>query len=163
MKEINAKEINQNLIKMIGDDWFLLGACKGEDSNVMTASWGMMGYLWNKEVVNVYVRPTRHTYEFMEDTDTFSCSFFDESYRQQLRLCGTKSGRDLDKIQACNFTMTKVDNTPVFEEASLTIICRKIAVYDLDPNQFIDESIDKHYNHDYHRVYTGEIIKVLTK
>lgn len=163
MKEINASEISKNMIQMIKKDWMLVGA--GEDKfNMMTASWGMIGHLWNKDVMNVYIRPQRYTYEFMETNDTFSCSFFDDSYRDALKLCGSKSGRDIDKAEACGFTTNFIEHVPVFDQAVCTIICRKIAVYDIDPSQFIDASIDKNYPlKDYHRVYTGEIIKVLVK
>lgn len=163
MEEIQAKQIDKNFIRMISEDWFLVGACKEGTHNMMCASWGMIGHLWNKNVMNVYIRPTRYTYEFIEESDTFSCSFFDESYRKELTFCGTKSGREFNKSETCHFTTTIVDNTPVFDQASYTIICRKIAQYDLDPSQFIDNSIDKHYKNDYHRVYIGEIIKVLKK
>ncbi|MGN1343921.1 MAG: flavin reductase family protein, partial [Traorella sp.] len=142
MKEIKASELNENVIKMIKEDWMLIGAKNNDTYNMMTASWGMMGCLWNKEVINVYVRPTRYTYQFMENSDTFSCSFFDESYRQQLVLCGKKTGRDIDKAKECHFTTNFIENAPVFNEAKLTIICRKIAVYDLQPSQFIDKSIE---------------------
>ena len=161
MKEINIKDVKENLVKMIAHDWFLIGAKNKDSSNMMTASWGMIGNLWNKEVVNVYVRPTRYTYEFMESSDTFSCSFFDGSYRKELSLCGTKSGRDINKVKECHFDEIFIENAPVYKQAKCTIICRKIATYDLHPNQFIDESIEKHYQNDYHRVYTGEILKVL--
>ena len=161
MKEIKVRDIQENFVKLIANDWLLIGAKKENETNMMTASWGMIGNLWNKEVINVYVRPQRYTYEFMENADTFSCSFFDESYRDQLNLCGTKSGRDIDKVKECNFDLEIIENAPVYQQAKLTFICRKIAVYDLDPTQFKDESINKHYKNDYHRVYTGEIIKVL--
>ena len=163
MKEIKATEISENMIQMIKDDWMLIGA--GDNRfNMMTASWGMFGNLWNKPVMNVYVRPQRYTYEFMENHDTFSCSFFDEGYREALRLCGTRSGRDIDKAKECGLNVSFVENAPIFEQAKCTVICRKIAVYDLDPSQFLDERIDENYpKKDYHRVYTGEIIKVLVK
>ena len=157
---MKAKEIEKNFIDMIANDWFLVGACKDGTYNMMTASWGQIGNLWNKEVMSVYIRPTRYTYEFMENSDTFSCSFFDNN-RKELSLLGTKSGREIDKTSI--FHTTFIENTPVFDQANTTIICRKIAQYDLDSSQFIDSSIDKHYNNDYHRVYIGEIIKVIKK
>ncbi len=157
---MKAKEIEKNLIDMIANDWFLIGACKDDTYNMMTASWGQIGNLWNKEVMSVYVRPTRYTYEFMENSDTFSCSFFEDK-RKELSLLGTNSGRNIDKTSI--FHTTFIENTPVFEEASLTLICKKIAQYDLNSSQFIDPTIDKHYKNDYHRVYIGEIIEIIKK
>ena len=162
MKEINIKDVNENFIKMIGDDWYLIGAINDASSNMMCASWGMIGNLWNKPVMNVYVRPSRYTYEFIEKAETFSCSFFDESYRKELTFCGRNSGRNLDKAKECAFDCETIENAPVFNQAKLTIICRKIASYDIHSSQFIDKSIQNNYkNNDYHRVYTGEILKVL--
>ncbi len=162
MREINIKEVKENFVKLIADDWFLIGAKKDDKTNMMTASWGMIGNLWNKPVMNVYVRPSRYTYEFIDNADTFSCSFFDESYKKQLTFCGRNSGRDINKVKECNFNEEIIENAPVYKQAKLTIICRKIAKYDLNPEQFIDETIQVNYkNNDYHRVYTGEILKVL--
>ena len=162
MKEINIKDVNENFIKMIADDWYLIGAQYNGSNNMMCASWGMIGNLWNKAVMNVYVRPSRYTYELIEKAETFSCSFFDESYKKELTFCGRNSGRDVDKIKKCHFNYETIENTPVFKQAKLTIICRKIASYDIHPDQFIDQSILTNYkNNDVHRVYTGEILKVL--
>lgn len=160
MKEIKVTEIEKNLVELIKNDWMLIGAGHTE-FNMMTASWGMIGNLWNKPVINVYVRPTRFTYEFMENNDTFSCSFFNEEYRDALKLCGTQSGRDINKAEACGFETSFMENAPLFKQAKLTLICKKISVYDINPSQFINSTIDSHYKNDYHRVYTGEILKVL--
>ena len=161
MKEINIKDVKENLVKLIADDWFLIGAKKSDSINMMTASWGMIGNLWNKPTMNVYVRPSRYTYEFIDNADTFSCSFFDESYKKELTYCGRNSGRNVDKIKECHFDCETIENAPVYKQAKLTIICRKIASYDLHPNQFKDETILNNYKKDdFHRVYTGEILKV---
>ena len=66
MKKIEPKEIDKNVIRLIGEDWMLVAAGNREKFNMMTASWGSMGYLWNKPVVMVFVRPQRYTFEFSE-------------------------------------------------------------------------------------------------
>lgn len=164
MKEISPFEIQENLIQLIAKDWMLVTCGNKDKMNMMTASWGSVGYLWNRPIVHTVIRPQRYTYEFMEKEETFSLCFFDEEYRQALSLCGCKSGRDMDKVAASNLTVSYLDNTPYFNEAKLVLICRKIAVYDIEPSQFIDESIDKNYpKKDYHRNYTGEILHVYSK
>ena len=157
---MKIKEIEKNLVEMIANDWFLIGACKDDTYNMMCASWGQIGHLWNKEVISIYVRPTRYTYEFLEKSDTFSCSFF-ENHKKELKLIGSKSGKEIDKTNI--FHANIIEKTPVFEEASMTLVCKKISQYDLDSTQFIDKDIDKHYKNDYHRVYIGEIIDVIKK
>ena len=131
--------------------------------NTMTASWGCAGILWNKPVAVCFIRPQRYTYEFTEREEYYSLCFFGEEYRDALRLCGTVSGRDRDKIAEAGLTLRYDAEAPYFDEAETVMICRKIAAQDMDPAGFIDTSVEKHYNNDYHRIYTGEIIKVLRR
>jgi len=100
LHKIDPREINQNPFTLIDDDWFLLSAGNLSTFNTMTASWGGMGILWNKPVVFCFVRPQRYTYKFMESNDLFTMSFFDESYRKALSLCGKVSGRQTRQNQS---------------------------------------------------------------
>lgn len=164
MKQLDPKSISRNVFSAIGDDWMLITAGDRDRSNTMTASWGGMGVLWGKNVVTVYVRPQRYTYEFMEKSDCFTIAFFDESHRDALKLCGSKSGREVDKAEACGFTLAYGSGgAPYFQEAKLVIVCKKLYFDDIDPAHFLDEGIDaKNYpNKDYHRMYIGEIVEVL--
>ena len=164
MKEIKLFELSQNIVEMIAHQWMLITAGDEKKVNTMTASWGMMGYVWNKPVVNVYVRPQRYTYQFMESQEGFSLCFFDEELKDVLKYCGSHSGKDEDKIAHCQLSTAYQDGIPYFKEASTVILCRKIAVSDLKSEQFLDEEIEKNYpNKDYHRVYTGEVMKVMVK
>ena len=52
---------------------------------------------------------------------------------------------------------------PYFEQAELVIVCKKIYKQDIDPKCFLDPTIEKNYNGDYHRMYVGQIEKVLKK
>lgn len=159
--DVTPAELGGNPFHRIGKDWMLITAGNGADANTMTASWGGVGVLWNKPVVFAFVRPTRYTYEFLEREDTFSLSFFpDESTRQALTLCGRVSGRDTDKITEAGLTLRADAEAPYFDEADTVLVCRKIAVQDIDPKGFLDNSIHGHYADDYHRVYIGEILRV---
>jgi len=75
--EIKPDKISDNVFKLIGDDWMLITAGKLDDFNTMTASWGGMGILWHKPVVYCFVRPQRHTFQFMEKYKDFTLTFFD--------------------------------------------------------------------------------------
>ncbi|MBE6774016.1 MAG: flavin reductase family protein [Ruminococcaceae bacterium] len=164
MKEINVREIKENAVKMISDDWMLVTA--GDDSgfNTMTASWGGIGELWAKDVVFVFIRPQRYTLEFIEKNDVFSLSFFGGDYKKELTFCGRNSGRDVDKMKETNFTPVFSDGTTYFEEAETVLICKKLAVTEITPDSFIDKDIDKNYaNKDYHKVFIAEIVKTLKK
>ncbi len=143
--------------------WFLLtaGDFSRGDFNTMTVSWGSFGTIWNLPFAQVVVRPTRYTHGFMERFDSFTLSSFPERYREAVRLLGTKSGRDGDKIAESGLTPTASLQVaaPCFAEADLVVECRKIYWGDLDPGHFLDPAIEEHYPaRDYHRFYFGEIL-----
>ena len=158
----DLNRIDENVFKLIGSDWMLLAAGTEKSFNMMTASWGGMGVLWNKPVTYIFVRPTRYTYEFIEKNEVYSISFFEEKCRKALTLCGTKSGRDIDKVKESGLTPVISDTGIVhFGEAKLVLECRKLYYQDIDPANFLDPAINKMYNNDYHRMYIGEIIRII--
>lgn len=161
-KEINIRELKDNFVKMISNDWALLTAGKSDDFNTMTVSWGGIGELWNKDVCFVFVRPQRYTYEFMEKNDYFSLSFFGGEYKKELGVCGSKSGRDIDKMAETGFIPVDLGEATGFEQAKVNVVLKKLAYQDMKPDGFVDESIMKNYaNNDFHRAYVGEIVKVV--
>ena len=163
-KEITPQQLADNPFQLIGKDWMLISAQHDGGANTMTASWGGLGVLWNRPVATIYIRPHRHTYGFVEAADTFSLCFFDQSYRDKLAYCGRVSGRDEDKIAHCGFETLVVEGAPVFTQARLALVCKKIYTHDIDPARFLDNTIEENYPlKDYHRMYIGQIIKVLTK
>jgi len=164
-EQIDPVSIQDNPFKLIGKDWMLVTSGNMDKFNTMTASWGGLGILWNKKVCFVFIRPTRYTYEFMEQNDNFTLSFFSEDYRKALSFCGTHSGRDVDKVAATGLTpVSGSQNTVYFEEAKLVLECKKLYYQDIDPANFLDQNIEKNYaERDYHRVYVGEIIGCYVK
>lgn len=145
--------------------WLVLtaGDRASGDFNAMTVSWGAAGFLWEKPFAQVVVRPTRHTYGFMERHPTFTLCAFPERHREALALLGSRSGRDCDKISLSGLTpeASSVVAAPCFAEAELVLECRKMYWHDFDPGRFLDPSISAHYPlKDYHRVYYGEIVAV---
>jgi len=163
LQPIDVLDLNESTFKLIANDWFLLTAGPKDKFNTMTASWGGFGELWNKKVCFVFVRPQRYTYGFMESNDSFSLSFFDESYRATLKLAGTKSGRDIDKMNGLGLTPIVGQSGAVhFGEARLVLDCRKVHFQDLDPSNFLDQAINDCYpKNDYHRRYIGEVVRAL--
>ena len=164
MNKINPKEIKENIISLFDDNWSLITAGDEKGYNTMTASWGGIGELWNKDVCFIFIRPQRYTYEFVEKNDLFTVSFYGKEYKKALSFCGTKSGRDYDKAKETGLTPLFIDGTVSFEEGKLTLVCRKIAVQDMKPDGFVDKTIDNNYKDgDYHRIYVGEIIACYEK
>lgn len=164
--EIIPQDITDNPFKAIGRDWMLITAGNLNSYNTMTASWGGLGVLWGKNVAFCVIRPTRHTYGFIEKADTFTLSFFDDEFKKALSFCGSHSGRDIDKAKETGLTAAETDNGSVyFSEARLVLECRKLYFDDIDPENFIDPNINaaNYSEKDYHRMYVGEIVKVLSK
>lgn len=164
-EKIDPKALDQNVFSLIGDQWMLITAGNQDQCNTMTASWGGLGVLWGKPVATVYIRPQRYTLEFVEREDTFTLCFFGEQYRKALALCGSKSGRDVDKVKECGFTVATAEGAPYFEEADLVLVCKKAYWQDMDPTHFLDGEIDSKWypEKDYHRIFIGEIVEVLRK
>ena len=162
--QVGPAEIKENLIRLIAADWMLVTAGTPEKFNTMTANWGGTGYLWNKNVVFVFVRPERYTYGFIESTEGFTLTFFDEKYRDALNLCGAKSGRDCDKVKETGLTphFTAL-GYPAFTEARLVMECRKLYADQLTREAFIDsEPLKTHYSTKggMHKLYVAEIERV---
>ena len=164
-KELNLNEIEKiNPFNLIGNDWMLITSGNEENFNTMTASWGGLGVLWNKKVAFSFVRPQRYTFEFMEENELFTLSFFDAKHKDALRLCGRKSGRDCDKVKEAGLTPFFEDNTHCFEEAKMVLVCKKIYSQFISPECMIDKSLEKNYeNKDYHKMFIGEILKCLVR
>ena len=101
MKQIEASEFKENIFETIGKEWMLVTGGTKEDFNMMTASWGGIGWLWNKPVAFIFVRPERYTYEFLKKNRKLSLSFLgkEEEARKIYSFCGSKSGRELDKVK----------------------------------------------------------------
>lgn len=166
LHSVEVKTLTPEIFRMFQVNTALLTAGDEKHLNTMTIGWGQLGTLWNLPVCTVYVRPERYTYEFMEAQDTFSVSVLPDSARDIARLCGTRSGREVDKVSACNLTVCRgAGNTPFFEEAELVLVCRKLYWQDIDPAHFLDPETDgKWYpEKDYHRMYIGKIVEAYRK
>jgi len=164
-KEIKPEELNKSPFKLIGSDWMLITAEKDGKVNTMTASWGGLGVLWGKNVAYIVLRPQRYTKEFVDNSETFSLTFFDDSYKKKLSYLGSVSGRDEDKIGKSGLTVVHDNNTPYFEEGNLIILCKKLYAQSLKPECFIADELDSMWypQKDYHTLYVAEVTKILVK
>jgi flavin reductase (DIM6/NTAB) family NADH-FMN oxidoreductase RutF len=163
MKLADPYNIRENVFSLLDKDWMLITAGQNGKFNTMTASWGGFGILWNQPVAFIFVRPVRFTYEFLNEFDTFTLSFFKEGYRKALNYCGAHSGRDVDKMARTGLVPVTTESGNVyFEGARLVFECRKLYYQDINPENFLDTSIEKNYpKKDYHRIFIGKIEKCL--
>jgi flavin reductase (DIM6/NTAB) family NADH-FMN oxidoreductase RutF len=165
LRAIEPKEISNNVFSLIGEQWMLITAGSGARCNTMTASWGGLGVLWGAPMATAYVRPQRYTREFLDREAYFTLTFFGEEYREKLALCGSKSGRDTDKVKQCGFTVKRAAcGAPYFEEAELVLVCRKRYTQAMDPDAIPQDAKEKWYpQRDYHIIYFGEIVEAYAK
>ena len=164
LEEIKFSELNENLAISLKNDWALVTAGNDEKYNTMTVSWGAFGELWGEDTATVYIRPQRYTEEFMNANDYFTICIFPSEMRQQIHsVCGSKSGRDVDKAKECGLTVDFSEKAPFFDEAELVLVCRKMSKAVFNPDDFIDETVDSQWypDKDYHYVYYGAVEKVL--
>ena len=164
-KPVKANELPDNIFDLLTKDWALVAAGNKDSYNMMTASWGGFGCLWNKNVCFLFIRKSRYTYEFIENNEMLTLSFFDEDFRDVLTLCGKKSGRDVDKMKDVPLTPFCFEEGSVaFEEAKLVMNCRKLSGADMRSFDFIDKSVLKFYeDDDYHKLYICEMKDILVK
>ena len=165
-KEISAYELKNNPFQLIGKDWGLVTVNSGEKVNMMTVSWGGVGIMWNQPVAYTFIRPQRYTFDYLEKDEFFSISFLPEEYRKVLSLCGSKSGRDIDKVKETGLTVENDEKAPYFKEAKIVLICRKMYGQNLNKESVVDKTVFSSYNadsSDYHKMYISKIEKVLVK
>ena len=161
--EISIKSVKKNLVEAIADEWMLITAGDKDGYNMMTASWGFLGEMWGADTAMVVVRPQRYTMEFIEKNDYFTISFYGEN-KDIHKICGTMSGRDVDKTSLTGLTPVLLHNSVFFREANLVLVCKKQYIGDMNEDNFIDKEPLKWYeNKDYHKMIFGKIEKVLVK
>lgn len=152
--------MNINPFDKFNKEWALVTAGDKNSFNSMTISWGSMGTLWHKDIITIYVRPDRYTFEFLNNSDTFTISFYDEKYRDILTMFGRCSGRDIDKVERSGFNPVFMDDGITYKEANETIVLKKIYMQQLNKDLF-SEDILGCYKDDgpAHYMIIGEVIR----
>lgn len=168
MKEISVSELKDNMFDAIGSEWMLVTAGSEESFNTMTASWGGTGILWGKPVAFIFIRPERYTFEFIEKGEMLTLSFLGKENKSIHSVCGSQSGRNVDKIAATGLNpfFTKEGNVG-YEQARLVLECRKLYADMIDPDKFIDKTLVNRWygasHGGFHKMYVVEIEHVWVK
>ncbi len=164
-KQIAPDQIPGNIIKMLSEDWMLITAGNDAGFNMMTASWGGLGYLLGKPVAFCFINPARYTYQLMEKNDTFTLTFYTEAYRKALEYCGSTSGKDTDKVKGSGLTpITTPEGSKAFGEAWMIIECRKLISQSLSTESISNEKVREEWlGKQVNKMYAGEIINVWIK
>ncbi len=161
-KTVEPRSIKDNLIKCFADEWALITAGNSSGYNMMTASWGFAGEMWGADSLAVVVRPQRYTMEFLEKSDYFTVSFYGNN-KAIHKICGNKSGRDVNKTLETGLTPVAGEKYVYFKEARMVLVVKKQFVQPLSENNFTDKTIiDRWYpEKDFHNLIIGKIEKVL--
>lgn len=158
-----SEELKLDVFTQFDKKWALVTAGTVDKYNTMTISWGGLGTLWSKPVATVYVKPVRNTWNYLNDNDYFTVSFYPEECRKDLLTLGTKSGRDCDKVAETELKAVACDNNTVtFDKAEITIVCKKIYWQDMKRDMMPEDVVKTYYEtEEPHRMYVGEVIKVI--
>ena len=162
---IDPMTLDKNWFEGLHSEWALLSAGKPENFNTMVIGWGMFGPMWGIPVCEVVVRPQRYTFEFIEREETYSVAFFGNGYRKELGICGSKSGRDIDKMKETGFTPIFEDGGIGYEEANLVLVCKKLYTTKFEKEKFLSPELPAKWypEDDFHHVYYGQIIGAYQK
>jgi len=122
------------------EDWAILTAGIKGDFNSMTIAWGALGTMWGKPAAFLVVKPSRHTYDFLERHDEITLSWYDDKHKKALgSIFGAKSGRDIDKAKEAGFTPVEIAGGITYEEARETMVLKKLFMQQLDRSKFSQE------------------------
>ncbi len=132
----------------------------GNEKNVMTIGWALFGFIWRRSTMMVAVRNTRFTHGLMEKADFYSVSVPTRPMEKEIDFCGTRSGRNVDKIKECKWNLVPGEKTktPILDIPGYHYECRIIYKTPLDP-RFMARELESIYpQKDYHTLYFGEIL-----
>lgn len=170
MEEIDITTLNNNFFEAVSTEYMLICAGTPKSYNMMTASWGAFGWLWNKPVALIFIRPERYSYNFTENHDYISLSFLglQPEIRKLYHLCGTQSGREVNKMEIPGLTPVGIcnDQCVSFQESRLILVGKKVYATNLNKQDFLDDTIyNRWYNKqqgNLHRLYILEILHTYT-
>ncbi len=161
-KTVNPRDIKDNLIKCFAEEWALITAGNLNGYNMMTASWGFFGEMWGEDSIAVVVRPQRYTMEFLESSEYFTVSFYGDN-KAIHKICGSKSGRDVNKTLETGLTPVAGEKYVYFKEARMVLVVKKQFMQPLAETGFLDKSVVERWykENDFHNLIIGKIEKVL--
>ena len=160
MKRVDYMAVAHKAMEQIRDGAFLT-VKTGQDLNTMTIGWATIGCVWSRPIMMVAVRLTRHTFGLIERADDFTVSIPASGMERELDFCGTRSGRDCDKFEACNLPLAPAQkvSTPIIQVPGLHYECKIVYKSAVDPAHLSPDYDQRVYPaRDYHTLYFGEIL-----
>lgn len=164
-QEINVWDYAGKILEQTGKGVLLTTKADGQ-VNTMTIGWGTLGIEWGKPICTVFVRQSRHTKQLLDKNGEFTVNVpLGEFDKNILGVCGTKSGRDMDKIAALGLTLEEGQtvSVPGIRQLPLTLECKVIYKQDQVLSAIDEDSRSRYYapgtanENDYHTAYYGLI------
>lgn len=158
-KEVELNKVIPEILEKLNKPGLILGS--GTNCNPMTIGWASYGIMWNKPVFTIMVRPVRHSFLLLEKNKDFTINVPHDKMKKQIAICGSKSGRDTDKLKDCGFSTERSESVsvPYIKECPIHLECRSIFTNDVIAGSLEKEMIELYYPHaDLHRFYYGEIL-----
>lgn len=163
-REIPYNEYAAKALEVLSKGAFLTTARDGK-VNTMTIAWGNIGFMWGEPIFTVMVRPSRFTHQLIEQSGEFTVSLPLHDMREALGICGSKSGRDTDKIALAGLTLSPGQKiiTPVIQGCGLYYECKIVYTQVMNPETFNKDLTGKWYGSgDFHTLYYGKIVACYT-
>jgi flavin reductase (DIM6/NTAB) family NADH-FMN oxidoreductase RutF len=160
MKDLNYMSIAEDAIGKIKKGAFL--TVKAADAlNTMTIGWATFGFIWQKPIMMVAVRDSRHTFGLIEKSQDFTVTIPSGDMSKETAFCGSKSGRDVDKFQMCNLGIANSRNvvSPIINVPGIHCECKIVYKSAMNPAH-LGKNYDKalYPQKDYHTLYFGEVL-----
>lgn len=163
MRRVELKNVQNRIMEQLKKGAFLTSKT-GDKANTMTIAWGMAGRMWDRDCFSVAVRHSRHSFGRMEESEYFTVSIPKKgTLKKELGVCGTASGRDIDKFKECGLSEVDLPDcgVPVVGECEIHVVCRISYKQSMEPSLVgADYVKNKYKTHDYHTIYYGEVIAV---
>lgn len=160
MKEIPVLDYADKITAALTKGAFLNTAAEGT-SNTMTISWGSLGFMWGKPVFTVMIRQSRYSHELIEKNPEFTVTLPLKDMKEALAVCGSKSGRDMDKFAANGLKKIPGQKVaaPAIAGVGINLECKVLYKQVMGTENLDQATADRWYSdNNWHVLYYGEIV-----
>jgi flavin reductase (DIM6/NTAB) family NADH-FMN oxidoreductase RutF len=135
-------------------------ADKAGRQNLLTLGWGQIGPFYHEHpVFTIALTAKRYSWRFLQEVPEFVIAVPNDSLRSALYLCGTQSGRDLDKFRAAGLTPVPSMHVqpPSIAECPINVECRIYATVP-PPHMLLTPEHRLHPIEEQHTIFFAEVL-----
>jgi flavin reductase (DIM6/NTAB) family NADH-FMN oxidoreductase RutF len=152
-------QLDRTLDKLAHGGLLLAATRSGGRSNAMVIGWGTIGVIWGVPVWVVLVRPSRYTYSMIEESGFFTVNVPTPEMKELVTVCGTRSGRDVDKLARVETSMGNTVACVTLDACPVVYECKVVHSNDVLPATLMPDIASRAYPQgDFHRLYYGQIM-----